>query len=387
MIASRFNGMLRGATGLVLGLTLGVSAYAQDPPVAAPVAEAAPPPPPSPDTTEDIRQVQIQIWISQTDEDGLRELGTNLNYTRFVRGNEQSGSLERVETNTFDIFDTNPNDNLPQTFEVALPAPDGNPFQDNVRLSPDSANVFAPSGNNLAARPNRPGEFNINSYQGTGLSWSIIDADRGTLDGIFRGVETKTDSDLISKPEILVINENVAEIQAGEEFPYQNVKYENGIPQLTVAWKPIGVNLRLSPTILDEDLIEIDIQNLQVIDRLRETPVSGFSVPVFSTRSQNGSVLVPNGQTLVVGGLSSRVERTTERRVPIVGRLPIVGIPFRGRKAEAFFSHLLIFVSPTVVDLRAMTPPMDSAVNFWRNSEWKNTDSFSEEVNILDDEI
>ncbi len=375
---------LRRAPLVLLGLTLCLAVYAQDPP-----AEAAPPPPPppSPDTTEDIRQVQIQIWITQTDEDGLRELGTNLNYTRFVRGNEQSGSLERVETNTFDIFDTNPNDNKPQTFEVALPAPDGNPFRDNVRLSPDSASVFAPSGNNLVARPNRPGEFNVNSYQGAGLSWSIIDADRGTLDGIFRGVETKTDSDLISKPEILVINENIAEIQAGEEFPYQNVKYENGVPQLTVAWKPIGVNLKLSPTILDEDLIEIDIQNLEVIDRLRETPVSGFSVPVFSTRSQNGAVLVPNGQTLVVGGLSSRVERATERRVPIVGRLPIVGIPFRGRKAEAFFSHLLIFVSPTVVDLRAMTPPMDSAVNFWQNSEWKNTESFAEEVSILDDEI
>jgi len=373
--------MIRRVFFAALGAIITIAAYAQDP-------TATPPPPPPPDTTEDIRQVQIQIWITQTDEDGLRELGTNLNYTRFVRGNEQSGSLERIETNTFDIFDTNLNDNRPQTFEVALPAPDASPFRDNVRLSPDSANVFAPSGNNLVARPNRPGEFNVNSYQGAGLSWSIIDADRGTLDGIFRGVETKTDSDLISKPEILVINEQTAEIQAGEEFPYQKVKYENGVPQLTVDWRPIGVNLRLKPTILsDEDLIEIDIENLEVIDRLRDTPVSGFSVPVFSTRSQNGSVLVPNGQTLVVGGLSSRVERATERRVPIIGRLPIVGIPFRGRKAEAFFSHLLIFVSPTVVDLRAMTPPMESAVNFWRNSEWKNSESFAEEVKILDDEI
>jgi len=157
---------------------------------------------------------------------------------------------------------------------------------------------------------------------------------------------------------------------------------------LSVDWKRIGVNLELKPTILsDEDLVQIDITNLEVIDRLRDTPVAGFAVPVFSTRSQNGSVLVPNGQTLVVGGLSSRVERTTERRVPIVGRLPLVGIPFRGRKAEAFFSHLLIFVSPTVVDLRAMTPPMDSAVNFWRNSEWSNTDDIETEIKILDDEI
>jgi type II secretory pathway component GspD/PulD (secretin) len=365
----------------VCGASLALSAIAQEDP-------QDPPPPPPPDTAEDIRQVQIQIWITQTDEDGLRELGTNLNYTRFVRGNEQSGSLERVETNTFDLFDTNPNDNRPQSFEVALPAPDPNPFADNVRLTPDSANVWAPAGNTLVPRPNRPGEFNVNSFKGAGLSWSIIDSDRGTLDGIFRGIETKTDSDLISKPEMLVINEQTAEIQAGEQYPYQQVTYDGGNPQLQVAWKDIGVNLRLRPTILsDEDLIEIDIENLQVIDRLRDTPVSGFAVPVFSTRSQNGSVLVPNGQTLVVGGLSSRVERASERRVPIIGRLPIIGIPFRGRNADAFFSHLLIFVSPTVVDLRAMTPPMESAVNFWRDSEWTNTEAFRDEVKILDDEI
>jgi hypothetical protein len=235
----------------------------EPPPVVAQPAEivsAAPPP----DTADDIRQVQIQIWISQTDEDGLRELGTNLNYTRFVRGNEQSGSVERIETNTFDIFDTNPTDNRPQTFETTLPAPDSNPFPDNVRLSPDTANVFAPSGNTLVARPNRPGEFNVNTYRGVGLSWSIIDADRGTLDGIFRGIETKTDSDLISKPEILVMNENTASIQAGEEFPYQKVVYDGGNPQLSVDWKRIGVNLELKPTILsDEDLVQIDITNLK----------------------------------------------------------------------------------------------------------------------------
>ena len=49
----------------------------------------------------DIRQVQIQIWISQTYEAGLREIGSNINYTRFVRGEEQSGSLERIRTETF----------------------------------------------------------------------------------------------------------------------------------------------------------------------------------------------------------------------------------------------------------------------------------------------
>ncbi|MEA3364656.1 MAG: hypothetical protein U9Q79_03360, partial [Candidatus Hydrogenedentes bacterium] len=82
--------------------------------------EAPPPvePPPPPQQVEPIRQVQIQVWISETTEDGLRDIGTNLDYTRFVRGIENSGTVERISTRVFD----------PGSFDVTLPAADGNPY-------------------------------------------------------------------------------------------------------------------------------------------------------------------------------------------------------------------------------------------------------------------
>ena len=81
---------------------------------------------------------------------------------------------------------------------------------------------------------------------------------------------------------------------------------------------------------------------------------------MFAKRSQTGSVLVPNGQALVIGGLSSRVTRRTERRVPILGKVPVLGIAFRGRRSEVQNIHLLIFVSPTVVP---NAPPDSSATD------------------------
>ncbi|MCC6491051.1 MAG: type II and III secretion system protein [Candidatus Hydrogenedentes bacterium] len=347
-------------------------------PEAAPApAEAAPPPPPPP-PPKDIRQVQVQVWISQTDEDGAREVGSNLNYTRFVRGVEQSGSLERLRTETF-----TPNDD---TFSSTLPAPDGSPYPDNVRLTPESNTPWT-NGNALINDPDRSGEYQLNTQRGAGLTYSIIDNDRGTIEGILRAVETKSDSDLISKPELLVINGQTAIIKAGDEIPYQGVEYKTGVPILKISWRELGVNINMQPVILPNELVQINITNLEVSDRLKDTPIQGLQVPVFSTRKQTGSVLVPNTQTLVIGGLSSRVVRKTEKRVPIIGRLPVLGLPFRGRENDIINSHLLIFVSPTVVDLREMKPPMQDALDFWRGVEWRNREQLAQEADLMDEDL
>jgi general secretion pathway protein D len=327
-----------------------------------------------------IPQVQIQVWISQTDENGARDIGANLNWTRYVRGVEQSGSVERVRTQTF-----TPSAN---TFDATMPAPDGNPYSDNVRLAPESRTNWT-TGNALSADSSRPGEYNINTRRGAGLSFNIIDSDRGTLEGIFRAIEKTTDSDLISKPELLVNNAQNAMIKAGEEIPFQGVSLTpvTNVPILNIDWRQIGVNIDIKPTILSPELIQIDIVQLEVVDRLKATPIQGLQVPVFSTRSQNGSVLVPNTQTLVIGGLSSRVVRKAERRVPVIGVLPVIGIPFRGRSNEAYNSQLLIFISPTIVNLREDKQPMASALNFWKEVEWTNRERIQQEIDLMEEEL
>ncbi|GMV99471.1 MAG: hypothetical protein AMXMBFR84_06100 [Candidatus Hydrogenedentota bacterium] len=353
-----------------------------DPAAAAapPPAEAPPPPPPPPPQPLDIpiRQVQIQVWISQTDEDGLREIGSNLNYVRRVRDDETGAAVERVRTNTFDPTSG--------PFTTVLPAPDGGPYRDNVRLTPESNTPWTP-GNILLTDPNNPEEFFVDTRAGAGLTYSIIDDDRGTIEGLIRAIESKTDSDLISKPSLLVVDKAKATIKTGDEIPYQNVEYKNGQPVLGITWKPIGVNIQLMPQILGEGLIAIDITQLEVIDRLRDTPIQGLQVPIFSTRSQSGSVLIPNGESLVIGGLSSRVVRSAERRVPIVGKLPFVGAPFRGRRNEALNSHLLVFIMPTEVNLRDTNETMQGALDFWRETEWRNRERIEEEIQYMEDSL
>lgn len=340
----------------VLCMFAAATAWAQD--QAAPAAPPAPPP----QNLVDVRQVEVKVWISETSERGLRELGTDLSFTRFARGVEQSGSLQAVSTN---LLDTRP------FGQVTVPAPQAKP-----------PNAFQPP-----LRPDLNAALpNIQSPGGLGLEFSILEPGYGTLDAVFRGIERTVDIDLISKPEVLVVNGGAAEIKAGGEVPYQDVKFDvYGRPQLNVTWKNIGVVLNLTPTILPNDFVQLQITQLEVTDIARIENLRGVDLPVFSKRSQTGFVIVPNGQTLVVGGLSSRVVRKNERRVPFLGSLPLIGIPFRSRNSEGDISHLLVFVSPTIVDLRNISEQAMDALSFWQQhkGEWQNVERIEREIEVM----
>jgi len=312
----------------------------------------------------DIRQVQIQVWISETNESGLRRLGANLDYTRFVRQVEQSGSVQQIRTSVF-----NPQEDFGP---VTLPTP----------TAPDP-NSFDPTLREMDGRDEDSGQPGTQTRVGFGLEASIIDSDQGSINAVFRGLERQNDVDLISKPELLVVNNGDASIKAGGNVPFQGLTFDNkGNPQLEVTWRDVGVNMDMQPTILSNDFIRMTIKQLDVTDVDRIETIRGVDLPVFAKRSQTGVVIVPDGQTLVIGGLSSRVIRKTERRVPLVGQIPVLGLPFRSRENEADITHLLIFVSPTIVDLRNLSERAFSALHFWkeRGAEWRNEERIEREI-------
>lgn len=314
---------------------------------------------------QDIRQVQIQVLISETNERGARNVGANLKYTRFVRGEEQSGSLQQIQSLVLDPT---------SSFEgVTLPVPDQTVFPPPIRPDDD---------NNLAT--------GIKTRAGFGLTASVISPGYGTIESYFRAAETTNDVSLISKPEVVVVDQSAATIKAGSQIPYQSVTYDTlGRAQLSIMFQDVGVNMVIVPKILPDNTVELSLQQLDVSEVARIESIRSLDLPVFSKRSQTGVVNVPDGQTLVVGGLSTRVLRKSERRVPLIGAVPLLGVPFRLRNSEAEFSHLLIFVTPTVVNLRDMNEDVVNAMHFWRErgGEYKHTEEIERELGAMDSNL
>ncbi|MFP6580951.1 MAG: type II and III secretion system protein [Candidatus Hydrogenedentota bacterium] len=347
----------------ILLILASVTTTAQDPPPAAPAADPAPTTPaaaPAPRALVSIQQVQMHVWITETSEKGLTDIGANVNYTRFQ--DNTSDSLQQITSNVFD-----PNN---PAFTVTLPAP-------------DQTNFLVP------LRPDQDGNISngIQTQAGAGLNFTLIETNHGAYNGVIRALDQSTDVDLISKPELLVISGLEARIHAGGEVPFQTVKFEKGNPQLNIEFKNVGVEMAIKPTVRPDGLVLLEITHLDVKDITRVDKVRGLDLPVISQRSQKGSVLVPNGQALVVGGLTSEISRTSERRVPILGKIPILGAMFRGRSSEFLSSNLMIFVAPTVVDLRTMTAESTNAMRFWQEGSWQNEGGIAEEIALMDTEF
>jgi len=306
----------------------------------------------------DFRQVQMHVWISETTEQGLRDIGANVNYNRFEENT--SDAIQQISTNLFD-----PENPL---FDVTLPAPGG-----DIQLRPDGSGNF---------------DDGVQSPGGAGVNFTLFKGDHGQIDTLFRGIDQNSDVDLISKPEILVINNQQAEIHAGGLVPFQSIAYDNkGNARLNVTFEKIGVNMKIKPNIRGDGNISIDLEELNVTDVTRVDNVRGVDLPVFATRSQTGQVLVPNGQALVIGGLTSQITRKSERRVPLLGKLPVLGMLFRARQAEVVNTHLMIFVAPTVVDLREMTTQSTNALEFWKQGSWRNEEEIGKEIQVMKDEL
>jgi len=74
------------------------------------------------------------------------------------------------------------------------------------------------------------------------------------------------------------------------------------------------------------------------------------AIPIVDTRKAQTRVIVKSGETLVIGGLTQFDDVVTVTRVPLLSRIPLVGLLFRHKSTETVKTDLLIFITPTLVD-------------------------------------
>ena len=146
----------------------------------------------------------------------------------------------------------------------------------------------------------------------------------------------------IASPKVITANQKEAVIESGVEIPYQEASSSGAT---SVSFKKAVLGLRVTPQITPDDRILLD---LEVNQDTRGSPdVQG--VPPINTRNVSTQVLVNDGETVVLGGVYSQVDRTSSDRVPFFGDLPYVGFLFKKNRVEKNRTELLIFVTPKIL--------------------------------------
>lgn len=149
--------------------------------------------------------------------------------------------------------------------------------------------------------------------------------------------------EIVSSPRVITSDQSPASIKVGQEIPYQQASASGAT---NVAFKEAVLKLEVTPHITPDDRIIMDLQvNKDNPDFTRELG----GIPPVDTRSVETSVLVDNGETVVLGGVYEREKTYNKEQVPWLGDVPILGALFKTTSRQDNNEELLIFVTPRIL--------------------------------------
>lgn len=201
-----------------------------------------------------------------------------------------------------------------------------------------------------------------------GLDLSIAKLNTNQLDLFLHALERADKANLLSSPKITTIGGQLANIQITTTTPYvEDVditveQYESGGTTFFLTrydWKMnetvLGIKLEVKPTVGEAGIITLELHpEVEVLaDRLSIFTSSGQSDlgwPVVDTRSCQTTVQVKSGETVVMGGLMDDDYKVYDRKVPVLGDIPLLGNLFKNKYTVRIKKNLLIFVTATLVN-------------------------------------
>lgn len=198
-------------------------------------------------------------------------------------------------------------------------------------------------------------------FSGTGMIAAGIAGNVTLPDGteipaitaVLRAAQTRDNINVLSSPHLLTMDNKEAEIVVAENIPFitsqarDTTNLENIIN--TVERRDVGIILRITPHIHESEYVSLDIyqeSSALVGDSLLTLSTVG---PTTTKRSAKTSVLVQNGETVVIGGMMQETFNNLERKVPLLGSIPILGNLFKFTSVTRRKTNLLIFLTPHVI--------------------------------------
>jgi type IV pilus assembly protein PilQ len=149
--------------------------------------------------------------------------------------------------------------------------------------------------------------------------------------------------EIVSSPRVITSDQNKATIKQGVEIPYQEAASSGAT---SVSFKEAVLQLEVTPHITPDDRVIMDLKvNKDNPDFTRAV----LGVPPIDTREVETSVLVDNGETVVLGGVFERTKSKQTERIPFFGDLPYLGFMFKQEAIADQNSELLIFVTPKIL--------------------------------------
>ncbi len=177
------------------------------------------------------------------------------------------------------------------------------------------------------------------------------------IPAVLTALQTVTDVDVLSAPQLLTADNVESKIVVGQEVPFitgtarplsQSAQYTSVFSQ--IRRQDVGITLNVTPQISEGDYVNL---TLQVTNSAVSEPPPGTDVnvvgPTLSKSEIKNQIVIQDGHTAVLGGLMSRNESTGRSKVPYLADIPLLGFFFRRTSTTNNRRNLVVFITPTIV--------------------------------------
>ncbi|NAW69802.1 type II secretion system secretin GspD [Vibrio sp. V27_P1S3P104] len=192
------------------------------------------------------------------------------------------------------------------------------------------------------------GDYSTLASALSGVNGAALGVMMGDWTALISAVSSTSSTNILSSPSITVMDNGEASFIVGEEVPVltgSTAGSNNDNPFQTVERKEVGIKLKVVPQVNEGDSVQLSIEQ-EVSNVLG---ANGAVDVRFAKRQLNTSVMVQDGQMLVLGGLIDERTAESESKVPLLGDIPFLGQLFRSTNTTVEKKNLMVFIKPTII--------------------------------------
>lgn len=183
------------------------------------------------------------------------------------------------------------------------------------------------------------------------------------LQALIQVLSSLSNADVVSSPSVVVRNGVAAKLASTEKIPVLEPTSvgAQGVTNQKITWKDVGVTLQVVPSLMGADTIHLVI-HAEASRVGREVVLSTSSggepifSPIISSRTADTAVMLRAGETVVIGGLKLREQRSAKSKVPILGDIPVLDWVFSSRTEEEVETEVLFMITPEVKARPSISP-------------------------------
>jgi general secretion pathway protein D len=197
-------------------------------------------------------------------------------------------------------------------------------------------------------------------------------AGNAILGAIVNAVKSDTESNILSTPSIMTLDNQEARILVGQEIPITtgealSENFDNAFR--TVQRQNVGITLEVKPQINAGGSIKLDLR--QEVSSIAGPVSRDFQDLILNKRELETTITVDDGEIVGIGGLLDDNERRTIEKIPFLGDLPVLGNLFRSKARSRAKTNLMVFIRPTILRSAAEAREMtDRRYGYIRNRQY-----------------